>query len=345
MTRLKLLYVHRFRDRHGKMRHYFRRPGHNRVPLPGLPGSAEFMAAYQAALQNAPAPVAQARAKPGTINALTVAWYASAEFRQLSAITQATYRNIVERFRAEHGDKPFAALQTQHVRKFVAGKAATPAAANRLLSLLRLLMRFAVETGMRRDDPTAGVRRVKVRTEGFHAWTEEEIAAFEAKWPLGTRERLALALLLYTGQRRGDVVRMGRQHVRNGAMEVRQGKTGARLSIPLHAALRAALDACPSDHLTFLVTQQGKPFTPAGFSNWFTDRARDAGLPKGCSPHGLRKAAARRLAEAGCTPHQIAAVTGHRTLSEVQRYTKAADQERLAETALARIGTKAPPGA
>ena len=343
MTRLRLKFVHRFKDRHGRVRHYFRRAGFPRLALPGLPGSAEFMEAYQAALAGTASPIGADRTMPGSVSALVVAWYGCAEFKQLAPITQATYRHTIERFRAENGDKPVALLQPHHVREMIAERAETPTAANRLLSLIRILMRFAVENDWRRDDPTIGVRRVRYQSDGFHTWTEEEIAAFEAKWPLGTRARLALALLLYTGQRRADVVRMGRQHVRGGVIELRQSKTGARLAIPMHAALRAALDACPSDHLTFLVTLQGTAFKPTGFYTWFADRGREAGLPKGCSPHGRRKAAARRLAEAGCTTHQIAAVTGHTTLREIERYTKAANQGRLAEAAMQRIGTKSKP--
>ena len=344
MTHLKLRYIHRFRDRHGRVRHYFRRSGHPLVPLPGLPGSPEFMAAYQAALAGAPLPIGAAREAPGSMSALIASWYRSAEFRQLSPTSQNTYRRIVERFRAEHGDKPVARLEPRHVRALIAAKADTPAQANRLLSILRLLMRHAVEHDWRPDDPTRDVRRVRYRKREYPTWTEEDIAAFEARWPIGTRARLALALLLYTGQRRSDVIRMGPQHLRNGRIEVRQLKTDARLAIPVHPALAEVLAASRSGHMAFLVTALGKPFASGNaFYNWFADCARAAGIAKGLSPHGLRKAAARRLAEAGCTPHEIAAVTGHQTLKEVERYTKAADQARLATAAIARIGRTRPP--
>ena len=148
-----------------------------------------------------------------------------------------------------------------------------------------------------------------------------------------TRARLALAMLLYTGQRRGDIIRLGRQHIREGFIHVRQQKTGIELAIPIHATLAAIIAETPIHHLTLLTTQTGKPFSPAGFGNWFRDRCNEAGLSH-CSAHGLRKAAARRLAEAGCTMHEIAAITGHASLSEVQRYTKAADQKRLALAAM-----------
>ena len=193
----------------------------------------------------------------------------------------------------------------------------------------RGLMRHAVAVGLRMDDPTAGVHGPKLRSAGFYSWTEEDIAAFEAKHPLGSRARLALALLLYSAQRRADVIRLGRQHLRDGLLHVRQSKTGKPLAIPLHPELRAVLDTTPSEHLTFLVTMSGKPFHADAFTHWFKRKCVEAGLPARASVHGLRKAACRRLAEAGCSASVIAAISGHATLREVSRYTAAADQLRL----------------
>lgn len=338
MTSLKLKYVHRFRDRHGHVRHYFRRPGHTSVKLPGLPGSAEFMVAYQSCLKTAPSPIGAGRMAPGSFSALAASWYQDAEFKALSPGSQITYRRIIESFLTKNGDKRVSTLDAQNVRAMLKGKSDTPAAANRLRSILRLLLRHAVEHGWRKDNPMTEVRRLKYRKSEFTPWEDEDIAKYEARWQHGSPEHLALALLLYTGQRRGDVIRMGRQHVRGSSINVRQQKGGGRLLIPLHPALKAAIDATPAEHLTFLVTQYGKPFASGNaFYNWFIDRARAAGIEAGLSPHGLRKAAARRLAEAGCTMHQIASVTGHTTLSEVQRYTKSADQERLATEAMANV--------
>lgn len=337
VTRLPLRYVHRFKDRHGHLRHYFRRAG-SRVALPGLPGSAEFMAAYQAALAEAPPPVAANRTAPGSVDALAIAYYRSAEFSVLAEMTRRTYRNVLDGLRQEHGHRPVVGLQPEHVRRLVAAKAEKPAAANALLKMLRILCRFAVAEGWRKDDPTRDVRRVRHKSEGFRAWQESDIAAFEAHHASGSRARLALALLLYTGQRPGDVARMGRQHVRNGRVNIRQAKTGTELSIPVHPELAAALATAPAGHLTFLVTKDGAGFTPKGFGNWFGECAWAAGVAEGCTAHGLRKAAARRLAEAGCTVHEIAAVTGHKSLREVERYTKGAEQARLADGAMARIG-------
>jgi integrase len=210
-----------------------------------------------------------------------------------------------------------------------------PGAANKALRTLRMLMRFAVDEGIRSDDPTSGIKKLKTSSSGFVAWTEDDISRFENFFPVGTRERLALALLLYTAQRRSDVIRMGWQHVSDGKIAVKQQKTSTSLWIPIHPTLSYVLAGTSRENMTFLITRQGRPFAPAGFGNWFGDSCRAAGLPTGYNAHGLRKAAARRLAQAGCTTQQIMAVTGHRSLDEVERYTRGVDQLTLATGAIA----------
>jgi integrase len=148
-----------------------------------------------------------------------------------------------------------------------------------------------------------------------------------------------MQLGLCLGQRRADAVRMGWQHVRNGKIAVRQEKTNTPLLIPtIHPDLEKALAATSRTNLTFLVTKDGKPFSPDGFGNWFRIRCDEAGLPQ-CSFHGLRKLAATRLADAGCSERQIMSITGHKSVSEVSRYTKARDQSLLAEQAMAKVLT------
>ena len=296
------------------------------------------MAIYEAAMKDGPrVDIGASQIKPGTVAAAVTSYFGSWAFRNLAAETRRTRKNILERFREQHGDKRIALLQPDHVKAMVVAKRGTPQAANNFLKTVRALMQHCIEAGMRTNDPTHGIIGAKVKTDGYRTWTEADIEAFEARHPVGSRARLALALLLYTAQRRSDVVRMGRQHLRNGALSVRQQKTGRSLEIPVHPTLQAILDATLSDHLTFLTTQTGKPFSPAGFTNWFRDMCNEAGLPRGTSAHGLRKAACRRLAEAGCGANLIAAVSGHKSLREVQRYTEAADQARMARSAMETI--------
>lgn len=308
------------------------------------------MAAYEKAANGEKLEIGKKQTVPGTVSALVASFYKTSDFTGLSDSTKATYRGIIERFRAEHGDKRVAHMERRHLQKLVSDKAETPAAANNMLRMVHLLMRHAVELGWRGDDPTQGVRKVKRKSGGFLTWEEDHIAAFLDHHKPGTRAHLALSLLLYTGQRRSDVVRMGRQHVRNGVLSITQQKTGQDVHIPLHGNLRLILDALPLDNLGFLVTAQGRPFTQAGFTNWFRDMVADVTveengvekrvLPDGLSPHGLRKATCRRLAEAGCTPHQIMAISGHRSLAEVTRYTVAAGRKDLAAQAMLALDRK-----
>jgi integrase len=255
----------------------------------------------------------------------------------LAPQSQRTYRHILEHFREEYGDDPVALLRPEHVKAMIDAKAATPTSANKFRKLLLVLMRLAVEKGWRKDNPVAGVRGIRNKSQGFQTWSEDYIAQFEAKHGIGTKARLAMALLLYTGQRRGDVLRIGKQHIRNGVLIIKQQKTGVEVAIPVHHKLHECLSAAHRDHLTCLVTEYGQPFTPAGFTNKFRDWCREAGLPKGLSPHGLRKAMCRRLAEAGCTPNEIMAISGHKSLAEVTRYTEAASRARLASHAMRNI--------
>jgi len=206
----------------------------------------------------------------------------------------------------------------------LAKKIAAPHAARNFLKALRGLMATAIPVGL----------RTTTRLLGFRTWTEEEIAQFEAAHPVGSRARLAFGLLLYAAHRRGDVVPMGRQDIQDGFIRVRRQKTGAITEIPVLPELQEILSAHPVDNKTLLMTSGGKPFTAAGFTGWFRDRCRETGLPLGLSAQGLRKAACRQFAEANCTVDQIAAFSGHASLKEVQRYTKAADQKRLAVAAM-----------
>jgi integrase len=359
-----LQFVNEFRDRHGKVRRYLRRPSCKAVPLPGLPGSAEFMAAYQAALAGMTAPqkqIGEARTVAGTVQALVAAYLdcspgSTSPFKTRAAETQRTRRNILENFREAHGDKRIYRTETngrrimlltrEHVQRIVNEKAGTPFAQRNLLNTLHAMFKWALPEGRVPDDPTLGVTRQQIKSTGYRTWSEGDIDQYKRRHRLGTMARLAIELLLTTAARRGDVVKFGPQHVEGGTITFEQhkkdGAEDALVIIPLHPDFCAALAAMPPSNVvsltpTFLTTSFGKPFAVAGFGNWFRDRCNEAGLPNGTSAHGLRKATARRLADLGCTAHQIAAVTGHATLAEVQRYTKAADRKRLAREAMKKL--------
>lgn len=346
LATITLKYIKRYTDRLGTERHYFNKIGRPKVALPGLPGSSEFMRLYQECLDAIPAQPAKpmARAAKGSISDLVSRYYASSKFKNLADLTQSSYRNEIKKIDKAYGNRVVAELGRQHVKAIIATKAEMPGAANKLLRTLRMLMKFAVDEEMRRDDPTAGIKPLRVAGDGFVAWTEGDIEQFENHHPIGSTARLALTLALYTAQRRGDVVRMGSQHIRDGKISVRQRKTGAYLDIPIHPDLANVLGAIPNQtsqrgtkEMTFVLSEAGRPYQPASFGNWFGDRCREAGLPLGHNAHGLRKAGARRLAEAGCTTLEIMSITGHQTIAEVERYTRSANQAKMAVGGMAKL--------
>lgn len=339
LTVVRLKYIQKYKDRHGKVRHYLRVPGHKRIALPDA-SDLNFLSAYQTAIASLEKPEPTRSYPPKSFSALVEEWYGYPAFTALRSTTQVTYRRILEYMRAQpYALEPVISFKPQHVRKIIAKRAATPARANHILRMFRMLFQHAAENGWREDNPTIGVRRLKTRDTGARSWTDDEIATYESRWGIGTRERLGFALLLYTGQRRSDVVHMGPAARVGDTIKVRQIKTGAELIIPIHPRLREVLDSWTGETETYLATRGGARSSSNGFYNQFIEWRNEAGLPAGLAPHGLRKAAARRLAEAGCTPHQIAAVTGHQTLAEVERYTRAVSQQKLARQAISALQT------
>jgi integrase len=338
MAKIRLRFVQAF-TANGKPYYYFRKPGCARLKLPGLPGSEAFMAAYQRALETSapPSDIGASRNAPGTIAALVVAYISSDVFRDLAPETRRTRWAILQKLRDEHGTKRVALLRREHVEAMLRAKRPFPR--QNLLKVLRQLIRFAISLGWHTDDPTRELRANVKRGQGFRPWSEEQISAFRAYHQIGTRARLAFELLLGTAQRRSDVIRMGPQHIRDGALTIRQQKTGTELTIPILRGVQEALDATPARHLTFLTTEHNRPFTAAGFGNRFRQWCDEAGV-RGFTAHGLRHTACTRLADAGATGHEIMSWSGHRTLKEVDRYTQSADQKALARAAEIKLATK-----
>jgi site-specific recombinase XerD len=334
MKRKNPPFVHDYIDQHGAAKFYFRRVGRPKVRLPGLPWSPEFMAAYERAKSGewAMPETGASRTIPGTVDAALVSYYQSSAFRDgLERSSQQMRRAILERFREEHGDKRIGLLHKKALRAILSKK--SPAAASNWRKALRGFVDHAISLDMLTVDPLAGIKLVPLKSEGHHPWEIEECAKFEAHYAIGTRARLAYELLLQVGHSRCDIVRMGRQHVRRGVLSLRRQKTKVPFDVPVMPSLQAAIDAMPaSDHLTFLVTAQGKPFTAAGFGNWFRQVCDGAGLPKRCTSHGVRKAAATRAADRGATTTQLMAWFGWKTSSEAERYTRSADRKHASAT-------------
>ncbi|GAB6842155.1 integrase [Methylorubrum rhodinum] len=293
----------------------------------------QFWRDYRLAVEGKPLAPATGPA-PGTLSWLIVRHMASAEWAGLSAATRKQRGSF---FKA--AEKTAGTAQVSDIDRcaILAGRDRrrdTPFAANNFLKAMRALFTWALAADYVKSDPTHGIKLLPIGADkdGFHAWTEEEVARFEAHWPIGTRERLAFDILLYTGLRRGDAVRLGRPHVRNDEFTIRTEKTGMVVVAPILPALVASIAATATGELTFLATERGRPFVKKSFGNWFREACRSARCPG--SAHGLRKAGARRAAEEGATEAQLNALFGWADGSrESAVYTRTANRVKLAREA------------
>lgn len=330
-------YSSAFTDRHGKQRVRFRRTGWKTHYAQAEPGTPEFTQEYRTWEREGRIQAGADRVAAGTWDDLIARFYRSDEFRKRAAETQRSYRGELERFRKKYGSRRVATMTAKHVYNIMQGMQETPSAANNLKKRLGQLFDMAIILGWRTDNPCRVVASLSTPKGGFKTWQEEQIAAYEARHPVGTPARLAFDLALYTAQRRSDVCLMGPQHVKDGKIAVKQLKTGKDMKIPIHPRLAASIAATPTGHLAFIVSNRGAPRTKESFGNWFAERCAEAGL-KGYSMHGLRKAASRRMAELGLSNQLIKSITGHTSDNEVARYTRDAEQERMAELAMESMG-------
>lgn len=247
-------------------------------------------------------------------------------FRALKRSTQDVRRRQMKRIVAKAGDVAIRALHRKHIQADI--DSVSPGSASHRLDTWRQMFRAARRAGWREDDPTDKVELPRYEKTSREAWTIVDVAAFEAQWPVGTPQRIAFALLYWTGARASDVVRMGWPHVSEGWLSWRQEKTRGRVEVPIAGPLAEALDHAAHDKLTFLETREGRARSVKAFSQWFAAAAREAGVSK--SAHGLRHTLASAGASAGLTAEEIAAVTGHANVAEVSTYTKAANRRAMA---------------
>jgi integrase len=328
-------YVTQYHDRHGKLRTRYRRTGFKTYYFKCVVGSDGWWKEYLACQNGQSIVIDKDRAAPGTVNDLLGQYYGSVHWKNIPKdSTRRVYRLTYERFRARYGDETVNDLTALNLVRLMERMSDTPAAATNMLKRLKALLDYAIVLGWRTDNPARAVKPPRSKKKGgLHTWSEEEIAQFEAKHAVGSRERLALALMLYTAQRRSDIHTMGPQHIKDGRIKVRQMKTDALVQIPIHPELRRIIEATPTSNLAFIVSSRGAPYRAESFSNWFRKAAREAGLTE-CPAHGLRKAAARRMAEMGLSNQLIKSITGHTSDSEVARYTRDADQVVRADKAM-----------
>jgi integrase len=334
-------------DRHGNVRVYVRRGG-CKIRIRAAKGTPEFARAYAEAVHALDHPTAARRppglepAAAGTLGALAAQYFASTRFRALDAKSKTTRRLVIEHCLREPrrpgspslvANCPLEYVTAAAVMMLMDRKADKPGAANNRKKYLSAMFGWAVRQNLMKSNPARDAERAIYATSGFHTWTVDEVRQFEERHPIGTKARLALALLLFTGARRGDVVTFGRQHVKDGTLRYVPRKTRYKRMTasekPIVPTLAEVINASPTGDLTFLVTEYGKPFTAAGFGGWFRDRCDEAGLPQ-CSAHGLKKAGATIAAENGATDRQLMAMFDWSTSGQANTYTAAANRKRLA---------------
>lgn len=363
MAIVALKHVNRFVDRHGKVRYYLRVPGHKAVKLDGVPGSPAFMSAYNDAIAKLPADMLDPKAKTRgpaatdrTIAALAKVYYETDFLKLPAASSRKKNKGIIDRFCAKHGHRHVAKMDFAHINAIHAGMHETPAAANDMLLRVGVLMRLADKLGWRKGDPTEGVKHFK--TGKHHTWNDAELDQFKARWPIGTAERTVFSLLFYTSQRCSDVceMRWSDYDAATSKLRVTQKKkddegqdvvrimhVGPSLAEALAAwreTLRSGerkISGLALGNSPIVVTAYGVAFTDGGLSSWFADKIDGAGLPERCVAHGLRKAFSRTAAEGGASSKEMQAMTGHSNTKELDRYTEAADQPRLARSAVEKM--------
>ena len=338
MKHKKPKYLHVYL-RNGKPYIYFRRH-HQIVRLPEPLYSEAFWVAYHHELagEHFTQPIDKAKIDHGSFNYLIIQYYGSHYFTAQAASTRATYRGQIEAFRNKHGDKKVARITVSHIDAILGEMAKkSTAQAAKFRKRLSMLLKLSVKWAMRSDNPMVHVDPVKHIEKGYRTWTEDDIAKYQSYWSEGSPQRIAMEVLLNTGLRRSDAVRLSRVHVDKDnwvTLTTKKSQGVVELHFPLTAELRRHLAYVPPTSLNFISKQTGGARSEKAFTNWIREAAIEAGLPSDSSPHGLRSAACSRLAEAGCTTLQIMSITGHRSISEVERYTKAASQKRLAKAAM-----------
>ncbi len=341
MPRPRPPYLHHQINRHGKAVWYVRRGKGPRIRLRAEFGTPEFQAEYEAALKGEK-PLPPERARAGSLQWLYDRYRETSAWASLSRATRRQRENILASVMKTAGAEPFTAIKRKDIEAGKDRRRATPSQARNFLDAMRGIFRWALAVDHVGVDPTAGVSNPKMpKGGGFPVWTEEDVSRYEATWAEGTRQRVWLHVLLYTGLRRGDAVRLGRQHVREGVAAIKTEKSGhqVEVTIPILPVLAATLAAGPCGDLAFICGERGQPLTKESFGNMFREACRSAGVNK--SAHGVRKIGATRAAENGATVAELEAIFGWRGGTMASLYTRGADRKRLAKGAIEKLARTA----
>lgn len=330
-VKIDLPFVKAYSDRYGKRRYYFRKKGKPSVRLPDDPASEAFSLAYHKARDSTARVVPSKTAAAGTFEALVLEYTNSAKFTQLAESTRREMRYVMNTLVRTNGDIAVKSLQSRDIELWQDELKDRPGAANKMVRVLKTLLKFAKKRGYRADNPASGIELLKGGR--WRAWDDAELARFESRWDIGTLERTAYALALYTGQRRGDCVNRRKVDVAGRDLHYIQGKTGTRMVTHMHSELVEALAGFMGTHdgETILAFPDGKPLGPVYLGHRMAEAIEAAGLPQDCVFHGLRKTTARIIAELELNSKPV---TGHLTDAMRNEYERDASQKKLAKAAI-----------
>lgn len=333
MPRPRKPYIQKETTRHKTVVWYFRRGKDKRVRLPGPFGSKAFNEAYDAALRGVPAQEAP-KAPQTSLRWLVDRYYQSGRYHNMRPNTQRNHRLMLEDVCSTGKDLKFRALDASDIRKGIVVREGTPRMAATFVSVMRALYRFAKDSGWVTTNPVSDdIKADSVKNDGYHTWSLDEVDKYQEKHPVGTLPRLALDIMLYTGLRRSDAIVLGRQHIRNGVIQIRAGKNNAEITIPVLPPLATSIAATREQcgDLVFLINARGEPWKNIAFGYWFAKHCDAAGVPG--RAHGLRKAGATIAANNGATAFELTAMFGWSSIKMAEVYTKKADRVKLAERA------------
>lgn len=340
MPRPRPPHLHRETNRHGKTVWYVREGKGPRIRIKAIYGTPEFEEAYQAALNgSAPRPVG--KALKGSLEWLWMLYRQTGAWTELSMATRKQRENIMRGVLKTGGNQPLSKITSKAIDQGIERRKAF--AGRHFLDTMRGMFKWAVGAQHISADPTAGKKVRKPKTRGFPEWTEEELEQYEAYWKLGTRERVMFGVYCFTGLRRGDAAKLGKQHIRHGVITIDTEKNDTRVTIPVLPELAEILEAGPLGELFIIASKKGQPIRKEVLGNLFKEACRTAGINK--SAHGIRKAAATRAANNGATVSTLEAIFGWEGGQMAALYTKAADRRRLAAEHMGKLskpGTSIP---
>jgi integrase len=343
--KLDLPHVTREKLPSGKYRYRFRiNRSAKKITIQGEPGSPEFVAEYHRILHNENADAPAVRGSVSWLVGLyLIEMLRLVKHDEIKPLTERQRRSFLTRLANEHGHRDVLRMDDRAIKALM--NKYTPATGNNFLKSVKAMFRWAVEERLVPTNPAADVKKRRSNSEGFRAWTVEELSQFLSYHGKDSQAYLACMLFAFTAVRRGDAVRLGRFGLGNkGGVQTlswTQEKSGfaprSRVTIPVMPPLLAAINGPAAGEDTFLITSFGKPYSKYGFGSKFSGWRKEAGLPDGLAAHGIRKAAGTIMAEFGCTDKEIAAVLGHADTATAHIYTAQADSWKLASNAFEKL--------